>query len=57
MAFAHGSVIDCARRFAQATGRRVYVTPRSFLELITFFKALLATKRQVVVKLWVVLMM
>ncbi len=47
MAFVHSSVVEAARQFALATERKVYVTPRSFLELISFFKTLLAKKRQV----------
>eukprot|EP00913_Durusdinium_trenchii_P034419 g32200.t1 len=41
----HQSVESSSKKFLQATGRHVYVTPTSFLELLTSFVAILADKR------------
>jgi len=41
----HMSVESSSKRFLQATGRNVYVTPTSFLELLTSFVSILADKR------------
>jgi hypothetical protein len=45
MAHAHSSVAEAGRAFAEATRRKVYVTPKSYLELIALYKSLLARKR------------
>jgi hypothetical protein len=45
MARAHEAVTEAGRRFAEATKRKVYVTPKSYLELIALYKSLLARKR------------
>ena len=41
----HVSVSTLSIRFMAETGRRNYVTPTSYLELITMFTTLLADKR------------
>lgn len=41
----HMSVETSSKKFLQATGRNVYVTPTSFLELLTSFVGILADKR------------
>ena len=45
----HVSVSDLSSRFLADTGRRNYVTPTSYLELITMFTSLLADKRAEVI--------
>ena len=42
----HTSVVELSKRFAAAEKRRNYVTPTSYLELITTFKQLLGKKRK-----------
>ena len=49
--FFHQTVQDQSARFLEATGRHNYVTPTSYLELISAFKTLLATKRDETTKL------
>lgn len=46
MAEVHQSVLATAETFFKTSRRRVYTTPKSFLELIAFFKNLLAEKRE-----------
>lgn len=46
----HQSVRDLSVRFVEQLGRHNYVTPTSYLELISSFKSLLATKRGEVLK-------
>ena len=45
MAMVHGSVISTSEEYLAAFRRYNYVTPKSFLELIEFYKTLLAQKR------------
>lgn len=40
------SVQELAAKFAVQLGRKTYVTPTSYLELIKAFKGLLQTKRE-----------
>ncbi|XP_075336554.1 dynein axonemal heavy chain 7 [Odontesthes bonariensis] len=47
----HTSTIDLSARFLSELQRHNYVTPTSYLELISTFKALLKTKRKEVMKL------
>ncbi|XP_063744092.1 dynein axonemal heavy chain 7 [Eleginops maclovinus] len=47
----HTSTIDLSHRFMNELQRHNYVTPTSYLELISTFKALLKTKRAEVMKL------
>eukprot|EP00933_Yihiella_yeosuensis_P041142 TRINITY_DN35573_c0_g1_i1.p1 TRINITY_DN35573_c0_g1~~TRINITY_DN35573_c0_g1_i1.p1 ORF type:complete len:1671 (-),score=457.77 TRINITY_DN35573_c0_g1_i1:233-5206(-) len=42
----HQSVEHASKRFLKATNRNVYVTPTSFLELLTSFVGILADKRK-----------
>ena len=46
----HQSVRELSVRFAKQLGRHNYVTPTSYLELISSFKSLLASKRGEVLK-------
>ncbi|MES1909576.1 MAG: hypothetical protein MHM6MM_002292 [Cercozoa sp. M6MM] len=45
LADVHLSVSKVAVKFKEACGRETFTTPRSFLELISYFKTLLQTKR------------
>eukprot|EP00753_Platysulcus_tardus_P011840 PLAT3317.20.p2 GENE.PLAT3317.20~~PLAT3317.20.p2 ORF type:complete len:2180 (+),score=1477.97 PLAT3317.20:1402-7941(+) len=45
MAEVHLSVAETSKRFKATLGRHNYVTPKSYLELISFYKLLLADKR------------
>ena len=45
MAEVHESVTEASRAFLSRARRHNYVTPKSFLELIDFYKSLLAAKR------------
>jgi dynein heavy chain len=46
MAVVHQSVSGIKEQYFRSTRRHVYVTPKSFLELIEFYKHLLSTKRE-----------
>jgi len=46
MAFVHTSVGTAAVQYLQAERRPVYITPKSFLELISLYKAMLKQRRQ-----------
>ena len=46
MAEVHLSVTDMSIRFREQQGRFNYVTPKSFLELISFYKQLLGEKQK-----------
>jgi dynein heavy chain len=46
MAEVHQSVLAAAETYFKVSRRRVYTTPKSFLELINFFKNLLTEKRE-----------
>jgi dynein heavy chain len=48
MAYAHITVTDYSAKFLERARRNNYVTPKSFLELIAFYKHLLSEKRGVV---------
>merc|ERR1711871_175450 len=48
MAMVHVSVVDTSRDYLKAQRRYNYVTPKSFLELIEFYKTLLGQKRTTV---------
>jgi dynein heavy chain len=45
MADVHVSVAEASVRFHRLTGRHNYVTPKSFLELVAFYKGALGSKR------------
>ncbi|RYG70338.1 hypothetical protein EON64_00425, partial [archaeon] len=51
MAEEHLSVTERSKRYYESQGRFNYVTPKSYLELISFYKGLLNSKRQDVLKL------
>ena len=46
MAFAHTSVVEASQRYQEQVRRFNYTTPKSFLELISLYKSLLASKRE-----------
>ena len=45
MAYAHTSVVEASERYLEQARRFNYTTPKSYLELISLYKALLASKR------------
>ncbi|KAK9843805.1 hypothetical protein WJX81_007069 [Elliptochloris bilobata] len=45
MAFAHLAVADASQRYLESVRRYNYTTPKSYLELISLYKSLLAQKR------------
>eukprot|EP00736_Rhodelphis_marinus_P007919 Rmarinus@m.2764 len=47
----HENTIDLSKRYLQELNRHFYVTPTSYLELITTFKTLLGQKRQEIMTL------
>jgi len=48
MACVHLSIDDANNKFLKLERRHNYTTPKSFLELIDFYKALLTKKRKVI---------
>ncbi|CAD7696266.1 unnamed protein product [Ostreobium quekettii] len=46
MAYAHQMVTDASRRYLESFRRYNYTTPKSYLELIAFYKLLLNNKRE-----------
>ena len=43
--FVHESISQCAERFLRELRRHVYVTPKSYLDLLSSYTTLLSTKR------------